>query len=460
MRLVPSSLAQRTALATAGAVFLVCLLGFGTIYLLGQIEAGRKIEGAADRNLGAYIANLVPIDPKREMGCAELRERVEAWSQNKDVKQTLLVWLRSLDGVDHDCTRGEAPLSYAGSGCRTLDGAEGRLRACGQPLEPAEGRPERILVVVAQVLPATGQPLTETLGPPLVGLFAAAAAAAVGYRASRRLEKRLAQVSAAAEAVMAGDLARRMPLLGSGDEFDRLVGTVNAVLARVEALVAGLRQVTENIAHDLRTPLQRMHQALELALHRRRDAAADEATFATALEELNEVLGTFRALLRIASVEAGLHGSPTATVDLGELVTMVGETYQAVAEEEGQQVTFAAAPGLAVRGDAPLLRQALANLVQNALLHGGKGVQVRIAASAAADGGALLEVADDGPGIPAAEREKVLGRFYRLDRSRTTPGTGLGLALVAAAAKLHGARLTLGDAGPGLRVSLAFPPAA
>ena len=273
--------------------------------------------------------------------------------------------------------------------------------------------------------------------------------------AARRLEARLALVSAAAADVMAGNLSRRLPLGGRGDEFDRLAEAVNAMLARIEALVDGLQLTTTSIAHDLRSPLFRLRQQLEAAAARPRDPVADAATLDAGLAELDGVLATFSALLRIARAEAGLKGGGFADLDLSALVQDLADTYAAVAEDAGQALHAEVAPGVHVAGDGALLRQALANLVENALTHGGPGVACSVRLHGG--DGPVLAVSDNGPGIPAGERERVLERFYRLDRSRNTPGTGLGLALVAAVVKLHGAALSLDDAAPGLRVDACLP---
>jgi signal transduction histidine kinase len=246
---------------------------------------------------------------------------------------------------------------------------------------------------------------------------------------------------------MDGDLARRLPVSGRDDEFDRLVGTVNTLLGRIEALVAAQRQVTDDIAHDLRTPLSRLRQRLEGALAVRRDPAADEAIYAEALAELDEVLATFGALLRIARAESGASRDRFAPVDLSALVAALAETYAAPAEEGGLSLRSDVAPGVTLPGDAALLRQAVANLLDNALLHGGTTVTLRLAP------GPVISVADDGPGIPPAEREAVTRRFYRLDSSRGTPGTGLGLALVAATARLHGGMLRIEDGPQGAGIT-------
>jgi signal transduction histidine kinase len=219
------------------------------------------------------------------------------------------------------------------------------------------------------------------------------------------------------------------------------------MLARLEALVAAQRQVTDDIAHDLRGPLQRLRQGLEEALASRRDDPA----LAMAIAELDDVLGTFAALLRIARAEAGT--ASLQAVDLSALVMSVAEAYAPVAEDAGRPFAIDIVPGLTLHGDPALLGRMLANLLDNALAHGAGAISVSLTA------GKVLVVSDAGPGVPAAERTAVLERFVRLDRSRGTPGTGLGLALVKAAAQAHGASVVLGPRqaeATGLAVTVDF----
>jgi signal transduction histidine kinase len=227
------------------------------------------------------------------------------------------------------------------------------------------------------------------------------------------------------------------------------VVTVNGMLSKLESLVVAQRQVTDDIAHDLRGPLQRLRQKLEGGLQR----DCDDPVLLTAITELDGVLETFSALLRIARAEAG--AGTLQALDLSALVTAVAEAYAPVAEEAGRAFMIDVAPGLQCRGDAALLQRMLANLLDNALTHGAGAIRVTLAP------GPVLCVADDGPGVPAAERDAVLRRFVRLDQSRATPGTGLGLALVKAAAEAHQGRVELAPAHPdgrGLVVRVALSP--
>ena len=242
-------------------------------------------------------------------------------------------------------------------------------------------------------------------------------------------------MSDVAELVTAGALSHRLPQSGRGDEFDRLIATVNAMLTRIESLMQAQRQVTDDIAHDLRGPLQRLRQTLEGAL-----PSADAPTLNAAISELDGVLDTFTALLRIARAEAG--AGAWQDLDLSALVTGVAEAYGPVAEEAGRHFTADISPGIRLHGDPALLQRMLANLLDNALVHGEGAIRVTL------HPGPVLVVADQGPGVPAADQEAVLRRFVRLDRSRGTPGTGLGLALVKAAAEAHRGRVALAAAQP------------
>ena len=271
------------------------------------------------------------------------------------------------------------------------------------------------------------------------------------------IARRAAAMAAALAAVEAGDLGRRLPARPAGDEFDRLAGRINATLDRLQALMAALRQVTDDIAHDLRTPLTRLRQRLEAA-GRAATPEAWRAEAEAALAECDAILEVFAALLRIAQAESGAQRAAFTRFDLSAVAESVAEVYAPAAEERGQTLTATVAPGLAGHGDRALMTQMIANLVENAVRHGRPGGRVALALAAAPEGGAVLEVTDDGPGIPPEERERVFRRFHRLDAARSTPGSGLGLALVKAVADLHGLRIGLADAGPGLRVTVHFPP--
>jgi signal transduction histidine kinase len=263
---------------------------------------------------------------------------------------------------------------------------------------------------------------------------------------------------------MQGDLARRVPSDGSGDDFDQLAGNLNRMLDRIEGLMAGIRQISDNIAHDLRTPLSRLRTRLEL-IRGEPPADTDPAEIDAAIADAEELLGTFNALLRIARIESGGRRAGFAPTDLGPLLADLVELYEPLAADKGQALVLTPAaplePGeptaesdpLRVNGDRDLLFQAIANLVDNAIKYSPE--QGRIEIDARRDGDRIsIQVADTGSGIPPEQRAKVFQRFYRLEDSRTTPGNGLGLSLVQAVAQLHGAEISLDDNRPGLRVTL------
>lgn len=276
----------------------------------------------------------------------------------------------------------------------------------------------------------------------------------MGWQVSRRVEA----MNRTARSIMAGDLSRRLAVRGTGDEFDRLAEQFNAMLERIQVLMENLRQVSSNIAHDLRTPLSHLRHRLEelrgrtLTTEQYRDAV-DQS-----IGETDTILGTFEALLRIAQIESGRRHTAFTRVDLSALLEELAETYTPVAEDMGHVLTAEVNPGVQVQGDRHLLTQMFVNLIENALRHTPSGTRVALGLSAAAGSGVNVTVADNGPGVPKGERDKIFRRFYRLDASRTTPGSGLGLSLVAVIAELHHVAIDLQDNQPGLRVNLHFSP--
>jgi signal transduction histidine kinase len=265
----------------------------------------------------------------------------------------------------------------------------------------------------------------------------------------------LSDVSATAAAISAGDLTRRVRVSGRNDEFDRLAETINDMLGRIARLMDGVRQVSNAIAHDLRTPIARARARLEDAtIH-----AAGEADLRAAIEraesDLDDVIAIFQALLRIAEIEAGARRSAFADLDLTPLLADLAELYGAAAEDRGITLRAALPPKLAVFGDREMIQQALANLLDNALKFSPPGSTVQLNAEPQTHSrtatGVRVVVADQGPGIPAADLGRATERFFRGESARSTPGSGLGLALVQAVATLHGGSLRLEDNQPGLR---------
>lgn len=269
--------------------------------------------------------------------------------------------------------------------------------------------------------------------------------------------RRVDAINRTSRAIIDGRLADRVPTRGTGDELDRLALNLNEMLDRVQALMDSLRQVSSDIAHDLRTPLSRLRQRLEGARLQAGRIEDYEAVIDQAIADTDAILKTFTALLRIAQIEAGTRKSAFSTVDLSSVFRSIVEAYGAVAEDRRQTLSAKIAPDIRVRGDRELLTQMLANLVENAIRHTPAETHIELALERR-PAGPLGIVADNGPGIPAEAREKVFRRFFRLERSRSTAGSGLGLSLVAAVADIHGIAITLADNEPGLEVLLEFAP--
>jgi signal transduction histidine kinase len=261
------------------------------------------------------------------------------------------------------------------------------------------------------------------------------------------------------QTIMAGDLSGRLPIAGTGDELDRLAENLNIMLERIEALMHGFREVSDNIAHDLKTPLTRLRNRAEEALRGGKGEADYRRALEVTIEESDSLIRTFNALLMIARAESG-QAAEVAEFDAAEIARDVGELYEPLAEQKGVVLRVDAPIAAPVRGNRELVSQALANLVDNAIkyISAGKRDSSEILVRAACEGDrVLLAVADQGPGIPEADRGRVVERFVRLEQSRSAPGSGLGLSLASAVARLHGGELKLEDNRPGLRAQLVLP---
>jgi signal transduction histidine kinase len=283
-----------------------------------------------------------------------------------------------------------------------------------------------------------------------------------GLGAGRLLLNRIDQINAASRSIMAGDLSQRVPLAGSNDELDGLAQNLNMMLDRIEQLMSGLREVSDNIAHDLKTPLSRLRNRAEATL---RDGGNDCAQYRAGLErvieEADELIKTFNAMLLVARLEAGALEGAVESFDLGALVLDVAEFYEPVADEQGLELTVHAGEGPEIIANRHLVSQAVANLIDNAIKYGrpekaGTAGSIDVSVAPLANS-VEIAVADRGPGISAEDRDRALKRFVRLEASRTKPGTGLGLSLVAAVARLHHGTVRLEDNAPGLRAVLVLP---
>lgn len=283
-----------------------------------------------------------------------------------------------------------------------------------------------------------------------------------GVIASRSTLRRIETINRAAAGIMAGEISRRIPVRRSGDEFDRLAGNLNAMLDRIEQLMAGMREVTDNIAHDLRSPLGRLRNRIETALLEPPSLETYREALQLSIVDADRLLATFSSLLDIAEVEAGAPRTVMEALDLTDLVTGLAELYEPAAEEGGLALRqeLPRTP-IMIRGNRQLLSRALANILENAIKYTPSGGAMSITLKEEA-GNARVIVSDTGPGIPAESRDRVFDRFYRLEESRTTPGNGLGLSLVRAATKLHKGDVVLsettpGASSPGLTVTITLP---
>ncbi|MGE8129854.1 ATP-binding protein [Methylobacterium sp. NPDC080182] len=281
-----------------------------------------------------------------------------------------------------------------------------------------------------------------------------------GWLAASRVLRRVDAMTQTTRAIMAGDLDDRLHVAGNGDELDRLASSLNQMLERIGELMRGMREVSDNIAHDLKTPLTRLRNRADEALRRASTPEELRAALEAVIEEGDGLIRVFNALLMIARLEAGSAREILVPLDLGQTVRSVGELYDALAEDQGLTLAVHAQDELTIAGNRELIGQALANLIDNALKYGAEsaGAETSVTLEAWRDGESIrLAVSDHGPGIPEAERARVLDRFVRLEDARSRPGFGLGLSLVNAVVRLHHGSLRLADNGPGLRVEIAFP---
>jgi signal transduction histidine kinase len=272
---------------------------------------------------------------------------------------------------------------------------------------------------------------------------------------TRRTVGRIESINATSQAIMLSGLDKRIPLRGSNDEWDRAAQNLNLMLDRIETLMGEIKQVSDNVAHDLRTPLTRMRGRLEKAFHGQRVANDDQWLIGETIADLDAVLQMFLSITRIAQIETQARKDAFRRVNLVDIASEVVELYDAAAEQDRTRLTVTGDREVLVTGDRDLIFDAIANLVDNAIKHGRAGGEVVVAAENI-DGNPVVSVADDGPGIPAEQHDHVFKRFYRLEHSRYTPGNGLGLSLVAAVAGLHGAKIDLLDNSPGLKIKLWF----
>ncbi len=285
-----------------------------------------------------------------------------------------------------------------------------------------------------------------------------------GVFVMRRVLKRVDAMTYTAQMIMRGDLAERLPIAGTGDELDRLAGSINVMLERIEALMRGVKEVSDNIAHDLKTPLTRLRNRCEEALRTAEDEAEYRAALEGTIEESDALIRTFNALLLIARAESGQARDHMSEFDAAEVARGIAELYEPLADDKGLGLKVNAPVATPVYGNRELVSQALANLVDNAIKYvpaqsepRSAQPQIVITAESGVGDRILLTVADNGPGIPDVDRDRAVERFVRLEQSRSQPGSGLGLSLASAVAHLHGGELRLENNQPGLRCVIVLP---
>ncbi len=306
------------------------------------------------------------------------------------------------------------------------------------------GEPERFRAIVQRSL---------TLALTMMGL----GALLIWYFVGRHALKRIDGVSLASQRIMAGDLSGRLPVTGSGDEFDRLSENLNQMLGKISELNEGLKQVSDNIAHDLKTPLTRLRNRAEAALASRQSTADYKSALTDMIGQSDQLIRTFNAILMISRLEAGYSSERLEKLDLSEIAGDVVELYEPLAEEAGASLILETKGPLTIQGNRELLSQTLSNIIDNSIKYAAAAVKPAIIVSVRTENGTpVISVSDNGPGIPEADRDRVTERFVRLEKSRIAPGSGLGLSLAKAVMKLHKGEMHLGSDGQGLKVSLIF----
>ena len=278
-----------------------------------------------------------------------------------------------------------------------------------------------------------------------------------GYYLNRRFLHKINRITRSTRAIIAGDLKHRLAVSDANDELDNLAALLNQMLDKIETLIRNIQQISGDIAHDLRTPISRLKYSLEQALHSTVTTGPEQRRdhLRTAITEVDTILNTFSALLRITQIESGSRRSGFKIVSLDEIVGVVITAMEAVAEEQGKSLTSVLTP-LQMKGDRELLTQLLYNLVENAIVHTPDGTPIHVELTETG-GEIILQVADHGPGVPSAYRDKIFQRFYRLEPARNTPGNGLGLSIVTSIVELHDGRIDVRDNQPGLDVRVIFP---
>lgn len=415
----------------------------------------RALDAQTDQIIGAEIAGL--SEQYQRLGLRGLADVVMSRSANGGPGLYLLLdrakqpIAGNLDGMPQNVSKQGAEVEFDYE--RRVEGNLQRRRARGRLFQLMGG----FELLVAQDVHERflTEKLFSTTLPWTVGLMLLLGLVGGGLM-SRNMLRRLDQINRTAGDIIAGDLSRRVPVTNAHDEFDALAESLNRMLDRIQRLMSGVREVTDSVAHDLRTPLTRLRNRLEDTLRHQGAESAQAGEIEAAMRETDQIIATFNALLLIAEADSGVMRGAMARIDLVPIADDMAELYAPLAEENGVTLEIKPAGATVIEGNRSLISQALANLIDNAIKYTPKGGHIAVSTTMTPQG-ADLTVADTGPGIPTGQRAHVIERFVRLETSRNSPGTGLGLSLVAAVARLHGARLTLDDNAPGLKAAIHFP---
>jgi signal transduction histidine kinase len=448
-------LLAKTLRSTTFKLALVCIAIFGALVfaLLGYVywSTASFVRTRSDRAITAELAMLkkVYVSAGRSGLVAMITQRLGDQSFEGSVYLLASASFAPLAGNLADWP--STITNSSGSG--GFSGREGRpqLRAAFETLPDGSH-----LLVGKDIdeLQEFSRRIKAALALSILLIFVLAGVASVSV--TRRTVGRIESINATSRAIMQSGLGQRILLRGTRDEWDELAANLNSMLDRIEALMGEVKQVTDNVAHDLRTPLARMRGRLEKAYKIQRNGDYDQLLIGDTMADLEGVLRMFSSLTRISQIEAYDGTAAFRPVNLVEIAREVVELFEAAAEDKGKHLKSVGDRPVLVRGDRDLLFDAIANLVDNAIKYGREAGQVIVEVKMS-DGGATISVADDGPGIPVDEYPQVFKRFYRLERSRRTPGNGLGLSLVAAVARLHGVHIEMIDNAPGLQIQLQFP---
>jgi len=415
----------------------------------------RALDEQTDQIIGAEIAGL--SEQYQRLGLRGLADVVMSRSANGGPGLYLLLdrakqpIAGNLDGMPQNVSRRGVEIEFDYE--RRVEGNLQRRRARGRLFQLMGG----FELLVAQDVHErylTEQLFSTTLPWTVVMMLILGMVG--GGLMSRNILRRLDLINRTAADIIAGDMSRRVPVTSAHDEFDALAESLNRMLDRIQRLMQGVREVTDSVAHDLRTPLTRLRNRLEDTLRHLDPSDAHAAEIEAMMRETDQIITTFNALLLIAEADSGVMRGAISRLDLAPVADDMAELYAPLAEENGVTLEIKPAGSTVIEGNRSLISQALANLIDNAIKYTPRGGHIAVS-TAMTPLGAELTVADTGPGIPPEQRSHVLERFVRLETSRNSPGTGLGLALVAAVARLHGAELHLDDNAPGLKATIRFP---